>query len=139
MGNVNYQWVNQQMAEAKVRVGVGTVVMTLLETWEGIDISAENAAQVMEVFSKLAQGHALVVAPEEETWVPALPGQITIGDQVRVLANGYSGALGTIHNGRVGRIVAIRSGDVLFKSTDGKEPALDGVHYSPYKLEKRIR
>jgi hypothetical protein len=47
--------------------------------------------------------------------------------------------LGTIHNGRRGSVVGVRYGDVIFNDTDGKNPPLKGVHYSPYKLEKRLR
>jgi hypothetical protein len=93
------------------------------------------------MFSKLALGTVLV-QPEvasNEVWIPALPGQLVVGDEVRVLANAFSDSVGVSHNGRRGRVVAIRYGDVIFKSTDGKEPVLEGTHYSPYKLEKRIK
>jgi hypothetical protein len=68
-----------------------------------------------------------------------MPGQLVVGDEVRVLANAFTDKVGVAHNGRRGRVVAIRYGDVIFKSTDDKEPLLDGTHYSPYKLEKRIK
>jgi hypothetical protein len=35
-------------------------------------------------------------------------------------------------------VVAVRYGDIIIKTTDGKEPVLDGSHYSPYKLEKLV-
>ena len=50
----------------------------------------------------------------------------------------YEGDLGRVHNGRRGKVVAVRYGDVIFKSTDGKSPVLDGAHYTPYKLEKLV-
>ena len=40
---------------------------------------------------------------------------------------------------RRGKVVGVRYGDIIFKSTDNKEPILDGSHYSPYQLQKRIR
>jgi hypothetical protein len=130
------------MQDAKVKVGSGKVVLKLLETWAGAgDLSPALAKEAAEVFSKLALNHALLEPKQnvEEVWVPAMPGQLTVGDEVRVLADAFQDQSGTIHNGRRGKITALRYGDVIFKSTDGKEPLLDGAHYSPYKLEKRIR
>jgi hypothetical protein len=67
-----------------------------------------------------------------------MPGQIKVADVVRVKPDAFDGELGETHNGREGVIVAIRSGDVIFRSTDDKKPLLDGTHYSPYHLQKRI-
>ena len=36
MPEVNIEWVKAQMDEAKVKVGVGTGVLKLLEKWQGI-------------------------------------------------------------------------------------------------------
>jgi hypothetical protein len=75
----------------------------------------------------------------DAVWIPLQPGQITVGDQVRVMSDAFDDKTGMIHNGRLGKVMAIRYGDVIFKSTDGKSPELNGVHYSPYKLEKRVK
>ena len=142
MPEVNYEWARQQMQEAKVKVGSGTVVLKLLELWEQqTKLTPTLAKEAVEVFSKLALGHALIAPKEavDEVWIPLQPGQITVGDEVRVLTDAFTDASGSIHNGRRGRVVAVRYGDVIFKSTDGKTPELSGVHYSPYKLEKRIK
>lgn len=141
MPDVNNEWVRQQMQEAKVKIGSGKMVLKLLETWATAELSPALAKEAAEVFSKLALGHALSEekVAEDEIWVPAMPGQMTVGDEVRVLPNAFDGDMGTAHNGRRGKITALRYGDVIFKSTDGKEPALDGTHYSPYNLERRVR
>ena len=142
MPEVNDEWVRQQMQEAKVKVGSGKAVLKLLEVWAGVgDLSPALAKEAVEVFSKLALNHALSdpKPAADEIWVPAQPGQLSVGDEVRVLADAFDDQSGIIHNGRRGVIAAIRYGDIIFKSTDGKEPLLDGAHYSPYKLEKRIR
>lgn len=142
MPDLNDDWVRQQMQDAKVKVGSGKLVLKLIETWTGAgDLSPALAKEAIEVFSKLALGHALTepAVAQDEVWVPAMPGQLTVGDEVRVLPNAFDGALGQTHNGRRGRISALRYGDVIMKSTDGKEPLIDGAHYSPYNLEKRIR
>jgi PHP family Zn ribbon phosphoesterase len=142
MPEVNYEWVRQQMQEAKVKVGSGNAVLKLLEVWEQQPkLSANLAKEAIEVFSKLALGHALVASKEssDEVWVPLQPGQIKVGDEVRVLLNAFTDSAASIHNGRRGKVIAVRYGDVIVKSTDGKSPELNGVHYSPYKLEKLVR
>jgi hypothetical protein len=141
MPEVNFDWVRQQMQDAKVKIGSGKLVLKLLELWEKESVSPALAKEAVDVFSKLALNQSLVSPqePVDEIWVPALPGQLTVGDEVRVLNDAFTDSSGMIHNGRRGKITALRYGDVIFKSTDGKEPLLDGVHYSPYKLEKRVR
>lgn len=69
-----------------------------------------------------------------------MPGRLVVGDEVLVREDAFSGELAPIHNGRRGRIVAIRYGDIIVNSTDDMQPSLVGTHYSPYhllKLEKR--
>lgn len=142
MPEVNNEWVRQQLEEAKVRVGSGKSILRLLETWESLgDLSDNISKETIEIFSRLALGK-LAKDPEpkaDEIWIPAQPGQIKVGDEVRVLVDAFTDKTGVIHNGRRGKVTAVRYGDVIFKSTDGKTPELDGVHYSPYKLEKRIK
>ena len=100
----------------------------------------EQAKKAVEIFSKVALGHSLVKENSvDEVWEEVRPGFIKVADVVRVKNDAFVGELGVIHNGRVGKIVAIRSGDIIFKSTDDLEPALDSVHYQASKLEKRIR
>jgi hypothetical protein len=142
MPEVNFDWVRQQLQEAQAKVGAGNAVIELLKVWsEQSKLSDKGAREAVEMFSKLALGVVLVEPAEatNEVWVPAQPGQIVVGDEVRVLKDAFSDKVGVTHNGRRGRVIAIRYGDVIFKSTDGKDPELSGVHYSPYKLEKRIR
>ena len=64
---------------------------------------------------------------------------VLVGDEVRVKSNAYDGDTGVMHNGRRGKVVAVRYGDIIFKSNDNKEPVLDGTHYTPYQLQKRVR
>lgn len=136
---VNYDWVKEQFTEAKVRVGVGKAVLKMLETWESLDLTPEQARQALELLQDLGMGHSLVVVAKDEVWVDAKRGQLVVGDQVRVIHDAFDGELGAIHNGRRGVITAIRSGDIIVNSTDGKRPSIDGVHYQPEKLQKRIR
>lgn len=141
MGKINYNWVKEQFAKASVTVGAGNAVLDLLKTWEKSEPKdLEQAKKALEIFSKVALGHSLVKENSaDEVWEEVRPGFIKVADVVRVKHDAFLGELGVIHNGRVGKIVAIRSGDIIFKSTDGVEPALDSVHYQASKLEKRIR
>lgn len=142
MPEVNYEWIKQQLQEAKVKVGSGNAILKLLETWESFDkLTPGLAKETVDIFSRLALGKTAVEpkTPVDEVWIPLQPGQIVVGDEVRVLSDAFSDKSGVLHNGRRGKVIAIRYGDVIFNSTDNKEPALQGVHYSPYKLEKRIK
>ena len=142
MPDVNYEWIRQQLQEAKIKVGSGNAVLQLLGVWEKqTKLSPSLAKEAVEVFSKLALNHALLdsVVDQDEVWVLVQPGQIKVGEEVRVLKDAFSDEAGTLHNGRRGKVVAVRYGDIIFTSTDNKDPKLNGVHYSPYKLEKRVK
>lgn len=142
MPEVNKEWVAEQLQAAKVKVGSGKAIIKLLETWSELpDLSESMKKEVLEVFPILANGFSIKEEENEDDyiWTPLQPGQIVVGDVVRVKADAFSDKLGPIHNSRRGTVVAVRYGDVIFNDTDGKKPELRGVHYSPYKLEKRIR
>ena len=139
MPDVDFDWVRAQMQEAKVKVGAGKAVLKLLEEWKDINLSPTAAQEALELFSKLAMTHAIIGENPDEVWVPAQPGFIKVADEIRVKQNAYEGKLGVMHNGRRGKVAAIRYGDVIMRSTDNKEPFLDGVHHSPHMLEKRIK
>lgn len=139
MPSVDYQWVREQLQAHKIRVGVGNTVLELLAAWEKGKHSSKQNQEVIELFTKFAQNIPLTEEAPDETWVPAQPGNIVVSDVVRVKIDAFTDETGRIHNGRRGKVVAVRYGDVIFKSTDGKTPLLDGVHYSPYTLEKRIK
>ena len=135
---LDMDWVKAQLQAARVRKIVGDATMKLINTFEEIEMTDEQKAKTVEMFSKLALGHAHVKDKKNETWVPVRPGAIVTADTVRVKSDAFSGETGTLHNGRIGKVVAVRYGDVIFKSTDGKEPVLDGAHYSPHMLEKLV-
>lgn len=142
MPEINREWIVEQLEAAKVKVGSGKAILKLLDAWAEIPKLSDNMTEeVLTVFPQLAKGHVIKVEENEDDyiWMDAQPGQITVGDVVRVKADAFEDKLGTLHNGRRGKVVAIRYGDVIFKDTDEKQPPLDGVHYSPYKLEKRYR
>ena len=139
MPDINDEWAKEQFIAAKVRVVVGKAVLELLDTWKTLELKPEHAKAAVEVFSKLALNYSLVEPPKDEVWVPVQPGFLKVGEEVRVMNNAFSDSTGQIHNGRRGIVVAIRHGDVIIRSNDNKEPFLDGTHYSPYKLERRVK
>jgi hypothetical protein len=139
MRKVDYAWVREQLQNRKARVGVGTTVLALLEAWESGKHTEKQNEEVIEIFSKLAMNMPLIEENKEEVWIPLQPGFISVGDNVRVKIDAFKDDTGRIHNGRRGKVVAVRYGDVIFKSTDNREPILDGTHYSPYQLEKRVK
>lgn len=138
MPKVNIDWVKTQFAKINIHKGTGLAVIELLETWEKLDIKKPEVAKtVLSVFSELAQGKA-IVPPDNFTWVQARRGDIKVRDIVRVKADGYPGSTGEAHNGRVGVVIAIRSGDIIVDITDELEPVVKGAHHLPEVLEKRI-
>ncbi len=141
MSEINMDWVKEQLTQNKTRKMTGDAVLELLEAWKSVkkppktDISKE----VVELFSKLALGHALVKADKNETWVPAQAGAIKVTDIVRVRFDAFDEASGRYFlNGRRGKVVGVRYGDIVVKSEDGKTPPLDGVHFRPENLEKLV-
>lgn len=138
MKKLDTKWAKSQLEQAKVSVDVGTSIVKLLEVWSTLSHEDKNDNKVIELFSLLACSVSIVESPSDEVWEASRPGFIRVGDEVRVMADAFEGELGQLHNGRRGRVVAVRYGDIIIKTTDGKEPVLDGSHYSPYKLEKLV-
>lgn len=139
MAELDMDWVKAQLQAAKVRKPVGDATMKLVELFDSIEnLTPEFKTQVIEMFSKLALGHVVIKEDKNETWVPVRPGDIKVTETVRVKADAFDGELGMAHNGRRGVVVGVRYGDVIIKSTDDKQPILDGAHYPPQKLEKLV-
>ena len=138
MSEVNYDWVKQQFVAAKVKKGVGLAVLDMLKAWEPVDLKPEDAKQALEILARVALGHALVTTPSTEMWLPGAPGQMKVGDVVRIRHDAFNGPAGAGLNGRVGIIAAIRSGDIIFNSTDGQSPKIEGAHYRPQQLDQRF-
>lgn len=130
-------WAWDQLEKLQLPDTVMGPVIQLLKCWWNAHFPIDKTEQILELFNELARDHALHVPDEQYAWMPAKPGQIKVTDIVRVRSDAYQGGLGKEHNGRVGRIVAIRSGDVIINTVDDG-PKLEGVHHSPFALEKRI-
>lgn len=138
MRKIDNDWVRDQFTRSKIRVDVGMNVLDLLELTRDADIPDNISEEVYEVFAKVSRGIALV-EETDEVWTEAVRGELLVNDIVRVKVDGFTGELGMIHNGRVGKIVAIRSGDIIVTMSDGRSPELVGTHYQPNVLEKRLK
>lgn len=138
MSNVEFNWVQDQLDRSSTPQDITIAVLALLDKWEELGVSGENERKALDLFAKLAQGHAIVADKAEELWLEVQPGLVAKGDTVRVKADAFKGELGKFHNGRVGRVVSVRGGDVIMRSTDNG-PLIDGGHYSPHALEKKFR
>ena len=136
---VDLDWVKAQMTSARVRRGSGDAVLKLLELWESISLTPELEKEAIDTFSKLSLGYTLVPENKDETWAQAIAGQLSVGQQVRVKSDAFQGEQGIKFNGRRGNIVAIRTGRIVVKSTDGLVPELDGEHFRAEQLELRIK
>ncbi|UVG35144.1 hypothetical protein SEA_CECE_93 [Microbacterium phage Cece] len=130
-------WAYAQIAAARVPVPVGKAVVALLKLWGTLEFTDDSQQEkALDLFSKLAVSTA-VEDPEDDTqWVSAVQvGRIiNIGDTVRVKHDAFPGAAGQKHNGRIGRVIGKRSGDIIVRSTDNKSPRLE-AHYPPSALE----
>ena len=139
MAEVDNDWVRSQLTENKTKKVVGDSVLKLLATWEQLKQPTDkNAKDIINIFSKLALGHSIIEDNSDESWIVAQAGFIKVADTVRVRSNAFDGEQGKAYNGRRGRVVGVRYGDVIVKTDDGKTPVLDGIHFKPENLEKLV-
>jgi hypothetical protein len=60
MPEINFDWVKEQMSEAKVKVGVGNSILKLLEVWNDMKLSENQMKESVELFSKLSLNHSIL-------------------------------------------------------------------------------
>jgi hypothetical protein len=70
----------------------------------------EGLAATFGIVVSLFKGHTLDTEDDEEQWVNAVPGDISNRDRVRVRPDAYTGRLGVLHNGKIGRVATLRNG-----------------------------
>ena len=141
MSEINIDWVKEQLTQNKTKKVVGDAVLQLLDSWKEIKKPAKSdtSKEILDIFSKLALGHALVSESKDEKWIPAQAGFIKVADHVRIKFDAFDSDSGKNSlNGRKGKVVGIRYGDVIMKSDDNKIPFLDGIHVKPEQLEKLV-
>ena len=140
MAGIDIDWVKIQMTKSRVTQAAGDSVLSLMDLWNTFDHTPESAKEAVDVFSKLALGHAIFEEkpPMDGRWIDCQPGQIKVAEIVRVKLDAFNGVQGERHNGRICKVVGVRYGDIICKSIDDRDPVLDGTHYSPHDLEKLV-
>ena len=53
MGKINEDWVKEQFAQAKIKLGIGNAVLKLLSAWRDVSVRDNDVPEVVEIFSKL--------------------------------------------------------------------------------------
>jgi len=137
--SIDLSWAQEQIAAARVPIPVGKAVVELLTHWGPLTFQTDTQRdQALELFAKLAINEAVIESTDDE-FVPVRVGfMLSVGDTVRVRSDAFSGDAGRSANGRVGRVVGKRTGDIVVNSTDGKKPTLSSVHFKPDQLEKKV-
>ena len=131
--NDRFTWAVEQMTRVGADEDQKRQVQELLETyWKNED------TQVLDMFTSLAQGKALLEDALAEKWLPATPGNVFVRDVVRVKDDAYSEKdRRNVHNGRVGVVVGIRYGTVAVHYTDADVPPASFTQHRLQLLEKR--
>ena len=137
---LDLSWAKDQIANSRVPVPVGRAILALLTAWAELEFpNEEQRDRALELFGKLAKDEA-VYEETEHVYRPVMVGfDIQVGNTVRVRHDAFTGDLAHSHNGRVGRVLAKRNGDIIVRSTDDKKPYLDMAHYPPSVLELRVK
>jgi hypothetical protein len=133
--DLDLSWAEQQIAAARVPVPVGKATLALLRAWGEVEFPNQaQQEQALKLFSRLARNEAVVEDSRE--WKPVQVGfMVRVGDTVRVRKDAFKDTNRRALNGRVGKVVAKRSGDIIVRSTDEQAPFLDSAHFPPAALE----
>jgi hypothetical protein len=131
------KWEDEQMGEARIPKEAADVVRRLLNAWVEVTVPSKHQDLILHTFQELARGHSLVVPDlPTERWETVTPGRVHTRDTVRVKRDAYSDDVGRMHNGRRGRVIGVRYGDIIIKYEDGRQPPFEAVHHAPAKLER---
>lgn len=138
------EWAQEQLRDVALSNDQKSAIQNLLYVyWTARDtrkLDTPDMKKVLELFGELAQGHAVVEENRpDEAWLQAKPGNVHMGETVRVRFDAYEEQDAVNHNGRVGVVVATRPDEVRVRYTDGKEPSPPYVRHRTAALEKRIR
>lgn len=106
----------------------------------------EETALAVPLLSKLIVGEQLTEDDWSEAkkaegfvWRPVVPQSLQVGDVVRVRLDAYADSDRSAHNGRQGKVSAIRNG--VYVLYDGGDPKVTqmGVRHDPRHIERRVR
>lgn len=122
----NIEWIHQQLQTAGLmHKAEGNVILGIINAvnkrqFPGFTL--EDLDECMGHALSLYKGHPIVDANDERQWAEAIPGELSVKDIVRVKLDAYQGKVGTVHNGRVGRVSAMRNGSihVVYENADSE-------------------
>lgn len=135
---LDYVWVHDQLEKMQASESVKSAVKSLADSMNALGLATQDAVKSLEVLAELAKGHSLLPEETEEAWMDVIPGLVHTGDVVRVKKDAFIGDMAQKHNGRVGMVLFVRSGDISVRMTDGLSPNLDGARYRAEHLEYRV-
>lgn len=133
--NIDWDWIDSQLTRAKISQPVKTSVKRLLEVMETMNHTDDTLRQTLDAFHKLSLTHAIAADDPDENWVQCLPGEYKSGDTVRVHADAYTGAHGSRHNGKRGRVAGVRGGSTIVIYDDAVSSE-DQSYHDPKKLDR---
>lgn len=142
MEAIEMKWIEDQLEKAMVSRKCGDMVVELMNVFneKSSSLDKETFEKAVSIFGKMCLGHSIVEKTEDfkGTWIDCQAGQIRVSEIVRVKDDAFLGSEGTIHNGRICRVVGVRYGDIVCNSTDNKLPKISGAHYRPTQLRKLV-
>lgn len=136
------EWAREQLRLAGYdtknpsRVSISNSVELLFAELDQMNHTPESRRIVVELFSKLATGHAIAPRQVQDVgarWVPFRLGNVPAGSTVRVKMDAYESAAGHTHNGMVGKLVAARGGYAVVQYSESSEGT--GHRHAPDALE----
>lgn len=136
--STSIKWATEQLESSGLPEQVQRITLILLDELNDAELTLEDISLVTKAFSSLARTESILPDEEDSVWEPVQRGFIRTGDTVRIKKDAFTGKSGEIQNGRVCRVVSIRSGDIILRSIDEKDFLIDGVHYAPEVLEKKV-
>lgn len=134
---LDYVWVHDQLEKMNASEKAKEAVKAMADALNEVGVAARDATTAANALAELVKGHSLLPEETEEAWMPVIPGLVHSGDVVRVRHDAFEGDMAKKHNGRVGVVLFVRSGDISVRMTDGLSPNLDGARYRAEHLEYR--
>ncbi len=133
----NEKWLAAQFEADKTDAAVANLIIAHLKTWESLDVKEGKEDDILERFVKLAKGQMIADPEPDAKWLSGAVQTPGVGQTVRVPPDKFTGHRGQALNGRVGKVVAVRYGDVIFNTTDDLE-YIEGIRLRPHELEIKI-
>ena len=129
----DYDWVDNQLSQVGSTEWSAALVNELVTVLDNADFEHRQADEVKKYAEQavsLYLGQPIYVPSDDENWADARPGELNVRDTVRVRVDAYTGDSGTKHNGKRGRVTAMRNGvaNVAYDGETSELPAGHDIH-----------